>query len=191
MDEDGGRTVIAPGVLLVAGIGLSDGVFDQTVVLVLDADAGGALGVVLNRYRDVDLDSALPGWSGVASFPRMLYDGGPVSPEGAICLATPLVEQEEPPGWRRLFGRVGLLHLDTPLEIATGAYADLRIYAGYAGWAPGQLERELALGAWHVIPSRYADVFDADPTTLWRRILRRQHGGLELLSTWTSHPELN
>lgn len=191
MDEAEGDTTITPGILLVAGVGLSDGVFDQTVVLVLDADPGGALGVILNKLSDIDLDAALPGWETVSSFPRRLFDGGPVSPEGAICLAVPQTESEEPPGWRRLFGRVGLLHLDTPLEIATGAYSDLRIFAGYAGWAPGQLERELAVGAWHVLPSRAADVFDAEPATLWRRILRRQGGELGLLSTWTPRPELN
>ena len=191
MDEVEGGITIAPGVLLLAGTGLSDGVFDQTVVLVLDADAGGALGVILNRYSAIDLEGALPGWAPVASYPRVLFDGGPVSPEGAICIASPASDDEEPPGWRRLFGRIGLLHLDTPLEIATGAYADLRIFAGYAGWAPGQLERELDLGAWHVAASRYADVFDADPLTLWRRILRRQGGDVGLLSTWTPRPEVN
>lgn len=191
MDEDAVEPDIAPGVLLVAGTGLSDGVFDQTVVLILDADASGALGVVLNKFSEIDLDAALPGWSDVASFPRVLFDGGPVSPEGAICLASPVVEDEEPPGWRPVFGRVGLLHLDTPLEIATGAYADLRIFAGYAGWAPGQLERELELGAWHVVGARHADVFAADPRDLWRRILRRQGGALAMLATWTSRPELN
>lgn len=182
---------IRPGVLLVAGVGLSDGVFDQTVVLVLDADASGALGVILNKLSDIDLDAALPGWSSVVSYPRALFDGGPVSPEGAICLASPLAEDEEPPGWRPVFGRVGLLHLDTPLEIATGAYADLRIYAGYAGWAPGQLERELELGAWHVIEARHPDVFSAHPQGLWRRILRRQGGELAMLASWTPRPELN
>lgn len=189
--DDIGDIPIEPGVLLIAGIGLSDGVFDKTVILILDADDTGALGVVLSRLSDIDLDGALPGWSEVASPPKLLFDGGPVSPEGAICLASPVGEGEEPPGWRPLFGKVGLLHLDTPLEIARGAYADLRIFAGYAGWAPGQLERELDLGAWHVVRAAYADVFDADPTTLWRRTLRRQGGDLGLLATWTATPELN
>ncbi len=182
---------IEPGLLLVAGVGVTDGVFDQTVCLIVDADAGGALGVVLNRLSDIDLDAALPGWSELASFPARLFDGGPVSQEGAICLASPAREGEEPPGWRPLFGRIGLLHLDTPLEIAVGAYADLRIFAGYAGWAPGQLEGELERGLWHPVPTRHADVFDAEPATLWRRTLRRQGGELGLLSAWTPTPELN
>lgn len=191
MDDLPDTPAIEPGALLVAGVELADGIFDETVVLVLDADAAGALGVILNRLSDIALESALPGWAEFASFPRRLHDGGPVSPEGAICLASPVTEGEEPPGWRRLFGRIGLLHLDTPLEIARDGYADLRIFAGYSGWAPGQLEREIALGAWHVLASRYSDAFDPDPTTLWRRTLRRQGGELGLLSTWTARPDLN
>ena len=182
---------IEPGLVLVAGVAISDGVFDQTVCVILDADANGALGVVLNRLSDYELDAVLPGWAPLATFPARLFDGGPVSQQGAICLASPLHAGEEPPGWRPLFSGIGLLHLDTPLEIATGAYRDLRIFAGYAGWGPGQLERELADDLWHVVPTRYADVFDPEPGTLWRRVLRRQGGEVALLSSWTPTPELN
>lgn len=182
---------VAPGMLLIAGVSLSDGVFDETVVLLLDVDENGALGVVLNRLADLALESVLPGWVTQASPPRALFDGGPVSPEGAICLASPMRDGEEPPGWRPLFDRVGLLHLDTPIEIADGAYRDLRIFAGYAGWGPGQLDGELDRGLWHVARATYADVFDLDPATLWRRALRRQGGELGWLSTWTPLPELN
>ena len=182
---------IEPGLMLVAGVAVSDGVFDQTVCLLLDADAGGVLGVVLNKLSDFSLESALPGWAELTSFPPRLFDGGPVSPEGAICLATPVDDAEEPPGWRRLFGRIGLLHLDTPVEIARGAYRDLRIFAGYAGWGPGQLQGELRQGLWHVVSTRIEDVFDPDPATLWRRVLRRQGGELGWLSAWTPTPEFN
>lgn len=182
---------IVPGVMLVAAVSVRDGVFDQTVCVILDADSNGALGVVLNRLSDYELAAVLPGWESVATYPAQLFDGGPVSQEGAICLATPSRADEEPPGWRPLFARVGLLHLDTPLEIVAGGYSDLRIFAGYAGWGPGQLEQELADGHWHVVPTRHADVFDAEPTTLWRRVLRRQGGELGLLASWTPTPELN
>lgn len=180
-----------PGVLLVASTELSDGVFDQTVVLVLDADESGSLGVVLNREATIDLRNALPAWAPLVSEPKVLFEGGPVSQEGAICLASPRRPEEEPPGWRSLFDAVGLLHLDTPVEIADGAYRDLRIFAGYAGWAPGQLERELDQGWWHVVRATYADVYDPEPDTLWRRVLRRQGGELALLASWTSTPERN
>lgn len=184
-------TTPRPGALLVAGVGLSDGVFDQTVVVILDADDSGTLGVVLNREAAHDLASALPGWAALVSEPRVLFEGGPVSQEGAICLAAPLRPAEEPPGWRPLFDGIGLLHLDTPVEIAEGAYADLRIFAGYAGWGPGQLANELAHGMWHVVDSRYSDVFTPHPDELWRRVLRRQGGDLAILASWTSTPERN
>lgn len=173
-----------PGVLLVAGTDLSDGVFDRTVVLILDSDESGSLGVVLNREATIDLKSALPAWAPLVSEPPVLFEGGPVSQEGAICLASPRRPDEEPPGWRSLFDTVGLLHLDTPIEIAEGAYRDLRIFAGYAGWDAGQLEAELTAGMWYPVPSQEGDAFDPDPATLWRRVLRRQGGDLALFSTW-------
>jgi putative transcriptional regulator len=132
------------GDLLVASIMLADGVFNQSVVLILDADEDGALGVILNEISQTPLDAVLPDWVSAVSEPRMLFHGGPVSPNGAICLASVAAAGEEPPGWRRLFDTVGLLHLDTPIEIVAGAYRDLRIFAGYAGWAAGQLQSEIA-----------------------------------------------
>lgn len=182
---------VEAGSLLVASVGLSDGVFDQTVVLLLDADESGSLGVVLNRVASIDVGAALPQWADLLAEPAVMFAGGPVSPNGAICLAAPRFPDEEPPGWRRLFGQVGLLHLDTPVELAQGAYDDLRVYAGYAGWAPGQLQGELLRGMWHVVPSHYEDVFDSDPETLWRRVLRRQGGDVAVFSTWTADPEEN
>ena len=182
---------LVPGTLLVAAVDVRDGIFDNTVVLLLDVDDTGALGVVLNRESDLSLASVLPPWAGLVSAPRALFAGGPVSPEGAICLASPTGVDEDPPGWRRLFSAIGLLHLDTPVEIAEGAYTDLRIFAGYAGWSPGQLANEVQLGMWYPVPVRYADVFDPQPDTLWRRVLRRQGGDLAALATWTKHPEQN
>ncbi|RCK69456.1 YqgE/AlgH family protein [Desertihabitans brevis] len=180
-----------PGDLLVAAIGPGDGVFDRTVVLVLDADGDGALGVVLNQLADLPLSAVLPDWVERVSEPKVLFRGGPVSPNGAICVAAVADRSEEPPGFRPLFGTVGLLHLDTPLEIVAGAYDDMRIFAGYAGWSPGQLESELADRRWYVVPSRYDDIFGPDPATLWRRVLRRQPNRLAFLSSWTEDAELN
>ncbi len=180
-----------PGDLLVAAPGTTGGEFHRAVVLVLDADEDGALGVVVNRLSELSLAAVLPDWVDRVSQPRVLFHGGPVSPNGAICVAAVVDDSEEPPGWRRLFGNVGLLHLDTPLEIVAGAYDDLRIFAGYAGWEPGQLEAELAQGFWHVLPSRYDDVFGSDPESMWRRVLRRQPGRLAWFSTWTEEPENN
>jgi putative transcriptional regulator len=180
-----------PGDLLVASVALADGVFNATVVLVLDADGDGALGVILNEVSPTALESVLPDWVPVVSEPRLLFHGGPVSPNGAICLAKVRTSGEEPPGWRRLFGDVGLLHLDTPVEIVAGAYDDLRIFAGYSGWAAGQLESEIDDGMWHVVGAEPGDVFGAEPLDLWRVVLRRQRGPLALFSTWVEDPSQN
>ncbi|MGI8459356.1 MAG: YqgE/AlgH family protein [Propionibacteriaceae bacterium] len=179
------------GDLLVASVRLTDGVFNQTVVLVLDADEDGSLGVILNEISQTRLDAVLPAWVDAVSVPRLLFHGGPVSPNGAICLASVVSSDEGPPGWRRLFDDVGLLHLDTPIEIVAGAYKDLRIFAGYAGWQPGQLADEIAEGMWHVVGARYADVFGTQPLGLWRSVLRRQRGEMAFFASWTEHPELN
>jgi len=181
----------AAGDLLVASILLADGVFNQSVVLILDSDSDGALGVILNEVSQTTLESVLPDWVPAVSEPRLLFHGGPVSPNGAICLASVAARGEEPPGWRPLFDNVGLLHLDTPIEIVTGAYTDLRIFAGYAGWAPGQLQAELDEGVWHVVSATYDDVFGTRPTELWRAVLRRQPLELAIFSTWVEDPELN
>ena len=179
------------GDLLVASAVLTDGVFDQTIVLVLDSDADGALGVILNQIAQTTLESVLPDWVPTVSEPKLLFHGGPVSPNGAICLASVAEKGEEPPGWRPLFDRVGLLHLDTPVEIVSGAYTDLRIFAGYAGWSPGQLAGEVAQQMWHVVAAEYDDVFGRQPTGLWRRVLRRQPTELAFFATWVEDPELN
>ena len=189
------------GDVLVASILLADGIFNRTVVLVLDCDEDGALAVILNEISQTRLDAVLPDWVSAVSKPQLLFHGGPVSPNGAICLASVAYAGEEPPGWRPLFAsaesggrghlRVGLLHLDTPIEIVAGAYRDLRIFAGYSGWAAGQLQAEIAEGMWHMFPADYADIFGAEPLDLWRRVLRRQQSTVALFSTWVEDPDLN
>ena len=180
-----------PGDLLVASVLLADGVFNQTVVLVLDSDEDGALGVIINEISQTPLDAVLPDWVSAVSEPRLLFHGGPVSPNGAICLASVQTAGEEPPGWRPLFDTVGLLHLDTPIEIVAGAYRDLRIFAGYSGWESGQLQAEIAEGMWHVVTADYEDVFGRRPLDLWRGVLRRQPSELAFFSTWLEDPDLN
>lgn len=165
--------------------------FDQSVVLLLDCDQDGALGVTLNKLAETPLAAVLPDWVDLVAPPRVLFTGGPVSPHGAVCVAKVADPAEEPPGWRRVIGDIGLLHLDTPVELAAGGYTALRIYAGYSGWSPGQLEDELARGQWYRMDSREDDIFTADPNGLWRRVLRRHGGTPALLSTWPEDPELN
>lgn len=180
----------AQGELLVASVGLGAGFFEQSVVLLLDVN-DGALGVTLNKQTDTEVASVLPEWAEFVTPPACLFSGGPLSPSGAVCLAQLANPDEDPPGWGRVVGSTGLLQLDTPIELVRGCYTDLRVFAGYSGWGPGQLEDELANGLWYRMAAREDDVFGADPHGLWRRLLRRRGGHIGLLSTWADDPGLN
>jgi putative transcriptional regulator len=186
------------GRLLVASPAQADGIFDRSVVLVLDHDEEGALGVVINRPTDVDVATVLPVWQPLASEPGVLFQGGPVALDSALALAlVPGEGEDEPLGWRRVVDRIGLVDLDIPPEVLAAEISRLRVFAGYSGWGAGQLEDELAQGAWFVVPARLGvegdggDPFSTSPEDLWRVVLRRQGGDLALVSTYLADPSLN
>ncbi|ALN15825.1 YqgE/AlgH family protein [Acidipropionibacterium acidipropionici] len=179
------------GELLVATSAVTAGIFARSVIYLLDADSQGTLGVVLNTPSTLALDGVLPAWVPLTTPPQRLFQGGPVSPNGAVCLARLQHVSEEPPGWRRVSGPVGLLHLDTPVELVEGAYSDLRIFAGYSGWEPGQLEAEIIRGDWVRARAHEEDLFGSDPHTLWRRVLRRQNGTTAMMATMPDDCDLN
>lgn len=185
----------AVGNLLVATPDLLDPHFERTVVLLLDVDEQGALGVVLNRPSPVAVEEMLPDWTELTGPPEVLFAGGPVSTDSALAVATSRVsghdEQEEPVGFRRLYDDVGIVDLDTPTEILAPALGQLRIFAGYAGWAAEQLREEIGSGAWYVVASAPGDLFGAEPLGLWRRVLRRQPGELAWVSTRPQDPTAN
>lgn len=188
-------TEVGPGTLLVATPALLDPNFADSVVLLIDADDEGALGVILNRPSSILVADVVDGWSEVCAEPEVLFQGGPVSPDGAIALAT-LADHgadpaSEPVGFRAVGRGLGLVDLDTPLELVEGSIAGMRIFAGYAGWGADQLQQEIAEGAWYVLPSVSGDVFRSDTTTLWRDVLRRQPGELAWHSTRPVDPDLN
>lgn len=187
----GSETAVRPGTLLVASPELMDPNFSDTVVLMLDVDDGGALGVVLNRPSPLLVSEVLVEWRDVVGEPEVLFRGGPVGTEGALALALLADSDDVPVGFREVFGRVGVLDLDTPVELVDGSLAGLRIFAGYAGWGADQLRNEVARGDWYVLDAEVLDVFRADPSDLWRDVLRRQPGELAWHSTRPADPELN
>ncbi|EST23803.1 MULTISPECIES: YqgE/AlgH family protein [Streptomyces] len=178
------------GRLLVATPALADPNFDRAVVLLLDHDEEGSLGVVLNRPTPVDVGDILESWGGLAGDPGVVFQGGPVSLDSALGLAV-IPGDEGPLGWRRVHGAIGLVDLETPPELLARALGSLRIFAGYAGWGPGQLENELTEGAWYVVESEPGDVSSPRPERLWRAVLRRQRSELAMVATYPDDPSLN
>jgi putative transcriptional regulator len=182
------------GRLILATPKLTDPHFRRAVVLLLDHDEDGALGVILNRPTSTAVHEVLPDWIDLVSHPDVIFSGGPVSTDSALGVASVRdlsAVHETPLGWRRLYERTGLVDLDTPPALLEEALAGLRIYAGYAGWGTGQLEAEIEEGAWYVVSSEPLDVFDDDPEDMWRRVLRRQSGNLAFLATYPDDPAMN
>jgi putative transcriptional regulator len=182
---------VRAGSLLVATPALSDPNFVDTVVLLLDVDDDGVLGVILNRPTPVLVDEVLGGWSGTVVAPDVLFEGGPVSRESALAVAWLSDADDAPVGFRPVEGRLGLLDLDTPTELVSGSLDGLRIFAGYSGWGVKQLAGEIDDGAWYVVESIAGDAFRREPTALWRDVLRRQPGELAWHSTRPADPDLN
>ncbi|GAA1518315.1 YqgE/AlgH family protein [Streptomyces synnematoformans] len=187
------------GRLLVATPALTDPNFTRTVVLLLDHDEEGSLGVVLNRPTPVGVGDVLRDWADLAGDPGVVFQGGPVSLDSALGLAVVPGDQAGdgpgggagPLGWRRVHGAIGLVDLDAPPELLAAELGTLRIFAGYAGWGPGQLEEELDDGAWYVVESEPGDVSSPAPEGLWRAVLRRQRSELAMVATYPDDPSLN
>ena len=182
---------IRAGMLLLASPELVDPNFADTVVLLLDADEDGAMGVVLNRPSPVPVISVLADWGDLVAEPEVLFRGGPVSPEGALAVALVRDPDEVPVGLRPVTDRLALVDLDGEVTELDAAIDGVRIFAGYAGWGAGQLEGEIAGGDWYVVPALPPDPFRADPTDLWREVMRRQPGELAWHVNRPVDPELN
>ena len=137
------------------------------------------MGVVLNRPSEARVADAVPALEGLAGDGDLVRIGGPVSPEAVVVLGD-FEDPEE--AARAVVGSLGLLDPDHPHP----GLRRMRVYAGYAGWAPGQLEGEIDEGAWIVEPAGVDDPFADDD--LWSRVLKRKGGGYRLLATMPSDP---
>jgi putative transcriptional regulator len=175
------------GQLLIAGPSLIDPNFWRTVVLVGEHSEEGALGVVLNRASEATVDEALPELAVLVEDLGSVHVGGPVQPSAIVVLAD-FVEPE----------RAGALVLDSvgflPSEVDPDELGELRrarVFAGYAGWGPGQLDGELEEGSWIVEPALPEDVFTPDPAALWSEVLRRKGGPFGVLALMPPDPSLN
>lgn len=182
---------LTSGMLLAATPALQDPNFAETVVLLLDVNDEGALGVVLNRPSQVLVADVLEPWRDAVAEPEVLFRGGPVGTDGALAVARLRDPQDPPVGWRPVAGLLGMVDLDTPTELVDGSLSAMRVFAGYAGWGAGQLEREVAEGSWYVVTSEAADAFRGDPDVLWRDVMKRQPGMLAWHVNRPVDPDLN
>ena len=157
-----------------AGRELVDPNFAHTVVLLVDYGDTGAMGLILNRPTAVGLSEALPELEAVALASDRLYEGGPVSRQVMLVLVE---AAERPTDAEPVTGSLwvsGSRALVEALAAAPeGQRRRFRVYSGYAGWAPGQLDSEIARGGWHLVAGDEEMVFDPAPETLWRRVLDR------------------
>ena len=179
------------GRLLLATPPLEDPNFDRTVIYVLEHHDEGALGLVLNRPSPEELDEPLDAWAELQSNPSLVFVGGPVDPDALIALARTTVPLDEPD--EHLAPLTGdLASADLAADPATvPSITALRVFRGYSGWGPGQLEDEIEAGAWLVLDPDPSDVFTSEPDELWRAVLRRQPGRLAWLADAPDDLEAN
>lgn len=175
---------LGAGSLLVASPLLVDPNFYRTVVLVLQQDVDGAVGVVLNRPSEEPVESHLPEWTRRLADPPVVFVGGPVDRSVAIGLV-----RSDQPTEPTALGGVGMVDLGS--DPAAGTPGPVRVFSGYAGWGPGQAEAEIAEGAWVVLDAVADDVFTKAPDNLWPTVLRRQGGWLAMLATFPLDPSMN
>lgn len=176
------------GRLLVATPLIGDGNFERTVILLLTHGDAGAFGVVLNRPSGTEVAEIIPEWADVAAEPKVMFIGGPVGPNAVIGLGRPGPDQR-PSSWQPLVQDIGTIDLNAAEEAL--ACPEVRLFAGSAGWAPGQLEDELAEGAWWLVDVGTDDVFTGDPLGLWPAVLRRQGGPLAWFANHPLDPAVN
>ncbi len=159
---------LGKGKLLVATEVVQGRAFAESVILLLNYDATGAVGLVVNRPTEALPAQAWPELAGLDRYEGTLYWGGPVE----LFTLRALLHSDAPPDNAvPIFDRVHLALLDENLLDGASSNANLRFFVGYAGWAPGQLEQELAFGSWHIVAATEALVFADDPGGIWRRLL--------------------
>jgi putative transcriptional regulator len=163
------RAQPAAGQLLVAARGLADPNFERSVVLLVEHGAEGSLGLVINRPTGVPLSRLFPEERALQRQDGILYAGGPVAAGRFLLL---LRAPRRPEEARPVFADVYLGWAPAILRDSRGV-SEFRLYSGYAGWAPGQLESEIARGDWRLLPAETPLVFGEHPERVWEELTRR------------------
>jgi putative transcriptional regulator len=177
------------GKLLIASPALVDPNFHRTVILIAEHTAEGAMGLVLNRPAETLVADVVPDLSDLADAGAPVYFGGPVAEDSVIVLA----EFDEPElAGVLLDDDLGFVGSDTgDAGYVAGGVRRARVFAGHAGWGPGQLEGELEDESWIVEPPERAEIFAEDADGLWSAVLRRKGREYALLATMPPDPSVN
>jgi putative transcriptional regulator len=176
------------GQLLLASPTLLDPNFSRTVVLIGVHSEEGAMGVVLNRPSSVAVGDAVPQLEQAVGALERVYVGGPVQSSAIVFLAEFL---DPTPAGLLVLGRIGFPAPDAGIEELADATARRRVFAGHAGWGPGQLDAELAGGDWIAHPAQPEDVFSEEPEELWSSVLTRKGGSYALIARMPLDPSVN
>jgi putative transcriptional regulator len=177
------------GKLLIASPALVDPNFHRTVILIAEHTGEGAMGLVLNRPAETLVADVVPDLSELADEDAPVYFGGPVASDSVIVLA----EFDDPElAGVLLEGDLGFVGSESGevSDVAVGVRR-ARIYAGHAGWGPGQLEGELEEDSWIVEPPQREEIFAEDADGLWSAVLRRKGREYALLATMPPDPSVN
>lgn len=157
----------AQGKLLVATELVEGELFANTVILLLHYDDTGAFGLVVNRPTDVSPEELLADEEGIAGYRGTLFWGGPVHMDSLRAL---LRTDEPPAGAEKIIDSVYLVSFEDALQQGPTDSTKLRLFIGYAGWAPGQLDYELGRSSWRVMPATDELVFAEEPRDLWKQL---------------------
>jgi putative transcriptional regulator len=176
------------GKLLVASPALVDPNFFRTVVLITEHNDEGAMGIVLNRPSEMLVAEVVSELAAVAGHEAPVFVGGPVQPDALVLLAE--FADLEAAAWI-VVADVGLASADVDLDELAGAVRRGRVYAGYSGWGPGQLEAEMEVDSWIVEPPLPAELFPEDPESMWSDVLARKGGQYALISRMPADPSVN
>jgi putative transcriptional regulator len=177
------------GQLLLDSGQLRGSFFQRTVVLICQHDAEGAFGLVLNRAAGTNAGDMI-----VADLPERLktsplFLGGPVQPSALSFLLTDAFIPDA-----NIMPNLSLGHsLDALMEAGESfsSARKVKMFAGYAGWSPGQLEDEIQRDAWLTHPASLELIFEAGPNELWQRILRQKGWQYRLLAQMPEDLSLN
>ena len=176
------------GHLLIANPALADPNFARTVVLVGEHGDEGAMGVILNRRSQATVSAAVPELDGPWDADDSLFLGGPVRPSVVLVLAE-FVDSDA--AGLLVTESVGFLSAQAEIDELPALAARARVFAGYAGWGPGQLEAEVESKDWLLAPALEDDVFNEDPEGLWATVLKRMGTRYALLARMPEDPSLN